>query len=205
MGPSTRQLRWGLATLAAACLTWAGCGNAFASAWMVVGGATSQPIGHYEFCKKNPDVCSIRSRDTGPERTTDAVWKTVVALNVRLNHAIQPMSDLQLYGQDEVWAYPAKGAGDCEDYVLEKQRELEAAGFPVTDLLITVVRKRDGEGHAVLTWRTDRGDFVLDNLTDDVVAWDETSYRYLKRQDSTDTGRWVAIREGAAPLVGALH
>ena len=62
------------------------------------------------------------------------------------------------------------GAGDCEDYVLEKRRELMHKGLSASDLLITVVRKPDGEGHAMLTVRTDKGDFVLDNLTDAVAV-----------------------------------
>ena len=78
------------------------------------------------------------------------------------------MSDYDIYGKDEVWAYPDKGVGDCEDYVLEKRRELNRLGMSLADLLITVVRKPDGEGHAVLTVRTDKGDYVLDNLTDKV-------------------------------------
>ena len=58
------------------------------------------------------------------------------------------------------------------------------------------------------TWtlRTDRGDFVLDNLTDAVRPWDQTGYRFLKRQASNHTGRWVTIRDGQppAPLVGSV-
>ena len=78
---------------------------------------------------------------------------------------IKPMNDIDIYGKDEVWAYP-DGVGDCEDYVLEKRRDLMRQGLSLANLLITVVRKPDGEGHAVLTVRTDKGDFVLDNLTD---------------------------------------
>jgi predicted transglutaminase-like cysteine proteinase len=66
------------------------------------------------------------------------------------------------------------------------------------------VRKPDGEGHAVLTVRTDKGDFILDNLTDKVRQWDQTGYRFLKRQAEDHTGRWVTVREGQAPLVGAV-
>ena len=69
-------------------------------------------------------------------------------------------------------------------------------GMSLSNLLITVVRKPDGEGHAVLTVRTDKGDFVLDNLTDAVRQWDATGYRFLKRQATDHTGRWVTIREG---------
>ncbi|TIU52620.1 MAG: transglutaminase, partial [Mesorhizobium sp.] len=110
-----------------------------------------------------------------------------------------------IYGKDEVWAFPDKGVGDCEDYVLEKRRQLYRMGVSLADLLITVVRKPDGEGHAVLTVRTDRGDYVLDNLNDKVKAWDETGYRFLKRQAIDNTGRWVSIRGGQQVLVGAVQ
>jgi predicted transglutaminase-like cysteine proteinase len=172
---------------------------------MVTGGLTSQPIGHYEFCKINPSECSIRSRNSVPEHVTGSLWKTLVAVNLEVNRAVTPMNDFDIYGKDEVWAYPDNGVGDCEDYVLEKRRQLIHKGLSVSNLLITVVRKPDGEGHAVLTVRTDKGDFILDNLTDAVRQWDETGYRFLKRQASDHTGHWVTIREGQAPLVGAVQ
>jgi len=171
---------------------------------MITGGLTSQPIGHYEFCKVNPGECAIRNRDNGPVRMTGALWRKIVAINVLVNKAIRPMNDEEIYGKAEVWTYPDANVGDCEDYVLLKQRDLVQSGVPTSDLLITVVRKPDGEGHAVLTLRTDKGDFVLDNLTDQVRQWDETGYRFLKRQSSVDTGRWVSIREGQTPTVAAV-
>lgn len=179
--------------------------QAFAAQPMLTGGLTSQPIGHYEFCRANPVECNIRLRDSGPERMSGSLWKQIVAVNVGVNAAIKPVNDIDLYGKDEVWAYPDNGVGDCEDYVLEKRRELMSRGVSLSNLLITVVRKPDGEGHAVLTLRTDKGDFVLDNLTDAVRQWDETGYRFLKRQASNHTGHWVGIREGQAPLVGAVQ
>ena len=78
-------------------------------------------------------------------------------------------------------------------------------GISLANLLITVVRKPDGEGHAVLTVRTNKGDYVLDNLTDKVRAWDQTGYRFLKRQASENTGRWVSIRDGQQVLVGSVQ
>ena len=172
---------------------------------MITGGLTSQPIGHYDFCRSNPGECAIRSMDQGPVHMTGALWRKVVAMNVAVNKAIRPMNDSDIYGKAEVWTYPNDNVGDCEDYVLEKQRDLVARGVAVSNLLITVVRKPDGEGHAVLTLRTDKGDFVLDNLTDQVRQWDETGYRFLKRQSSVDTGRWVSIREGQTPTVAAVE
>lgn len=135
---------------------------------------------------------------------TAALWQEIGEINVSVNKAIKPMNDLDQFGKDEVWSYP-DGTGDCEDYVLEKRRVLAAKGVSLSNLLITVVRKLDGEGHAVLTVRTDKGDFILDNLSDNVRNWNETEYRYLKRQSSVNTGRWVSIREGQTTLVGSVR
>jgi predicted transglutaminase-like cysteine proteinase len=170
---------------------------------MHTGGVTSQPIGHFEFCKTHASECDIRSEDKGPEPMSGDLWRKIVGVNTSVNASVEPMTDIDIYGKDEAWNYP-KGFGDCEDYVLEKRRLLIADGIPVSDLLITVVRKPDGEGHAVLTVRTDAGDFILDNLSGKVRSWEETGYRFLKRQASTNTGRWVSIRGGESTRVGAV-
>lgn len=172
---------------------------------MATGGLTSQPIGHYEFCRANPDECNVRTRRRGPLALTEALRETVLAINAAVNAAVKPMSDFDIYGRDEVWTYPDQGVGDCEDYVLEKRRQLAAIGVSLSNLLITVVRKQDGEGHAVLTLRTDKGDLILDNLNDELRLWYETGYRYLKRQSSEHAGRWVTLIEDRNMLVGAVR
>lgn len=171
---------------------------------MAVGRQTSQPIGHYEFCKANPAECLIRPSDTSVLAMTDAEWTLVTAVNIDVNRAIKPTSDIDNYGLDEVWAYPDNGKGDCEDYALLKRRLLNEKGISLANLLLTVVRKPDGEGHAVLTLRSDKGDFILDNLSDKVKPWRETGYKFLKRQASTNTGRWVSLLEDNNTLVGSL-
>ncbi|MFK0385252.1 transglutaminase-like cysteine peptidase [Agrobacterium sp. NPDC090273] len=171
---------------------------------MVTGGITSQPIGHYEFCQKYADECNIRSKVTPPPRVTEYGWGVVREINTSVNATIVAMTDQEIYGKDEVWEYPTT-AGDCEDFVLLKRKKLIEKGFAVSDLLITVVRKPDGEGHAVLTLRTTDGDFILDNLSDDVKLWTYTNYTYLKRQASFNTGRWISIEDGRDVLVGALR
>ncbi|EKF41675.1 transglutaminase [Nitratireductor indicus C115] len=181
-----------------------GLAQAEAGNSMATGGLTSQPIGHYEFCKANPLECSLRPRDTGPEKMNKALWRKLVSVNKSVNQAVKPMNDIDIYGEEEVWTYPSTGVGDCEDYVLEKRRALMRKGISLANLLITVVRKPDGEGHAILTVRTDRGDFVLDNLNDTVKLWNQTGYRYLKRQASNHTGMWVSLREDNNPVVGAV-
>lgn len=159
---------------------------------MRVGKVTSQPIGHYEFCKRFADECSVRSNRRSKAEVTAAGWDILRSVNTEVNARIVPMTDDEIFGRTEVWDYPSD-VGDCEDYVLEKRRLLLAHGFSEADLLITVVRKYDGTGHAVLTVSTSEGDFVLDNLDADVKRWSDTPYHYLKRQSSMHSGRWVEI------------
>ena len=56
------------------------------------------------------------------------------------------------------------------------------SGWPREVLLVTVVRDKKEEAHAVLTVTTDKGDYVLDNQTQDILLWSETGYRFVKRQ-----------------------
>jgi Predicted periplasmic protein len=171
---------------------------------MVTGAVTSQPIGHYEFCRQIPNECNKRLASKPAPKLTPRGWSLIKSVNDSVNSRIQAMTDKDIYGREEVWVYP-KDVGDCEDYALLKRRELAARGFSLSDLLITVVRKPDGEGHAVLTVRTAQGDFILDNLDREVKIWHETSYTFLKRQASFNTGRWVSIENGRDVLVGALR
>lgn len=193
---------WAIASVVAGLLL--GTDADAASRFMQVGAITSQPIGHYEFCQIHKDECNIKSTNTVAPRVTEHGWDIVRAVNLKVNHDIMPMTDQELYGKDEVWAYPVD-AGDCEDYALLKRRDLLQAGFSPADLLMTVVRKPDGEGHAVLTLRTSDGDYILDNLTNDIKLWSDTPYRYLKRQASFNTGRWVTIENSDEIVVGAVN
>ena len=169
---------------------------------MTVGNVTSQPIGHYDFCQRHTDECGP-IRNIGPVDMNAAAWALVNQVNLRVNKTIRPATDMEVYGQEEYWEYP-KTAGDCEDFALLKRRMLMQSGISASNLLMTVVRKPDGEGHAVLTLRTKQGDFILDNLEDEIKVWNQTPYSYLKRQASFNTGRWVTIENGNDVLVGAV-
>jgi predicted transglutaminase-like cysteine proteinase len=175
------------------------------SIFMAVKGKTTQPIGHHEFCLIHPSECAIKSVSRVRVRLDEARWKELSGINQSVNTGIRPATDADLYGKPEVWEFPKK-SGDCEDFVLRKRQLLMAKGWPAGALLITVVRQTNGDGHAVLTVTTNRGDLVLDNLDPQVRLWSETSYRYLKRQSEYDTGAWLAIEDGRSqPLVGSLR
>ncbi|MER3355183.1 MAG: transglutaminase-like cysteine peptidase [Hoeflea sp. D1-CHI-28] len=193
------------AVLVASAAFLAGSGVSGASGLsMQTGRITSQPIGHYEFCKQFASECGPVEGTGAAPRVTDYGWDVVHEVNRTVNLSIMPKTDLEIFGKEEVWAYP-EISGDCEDYVLLKRHMLIERGFSAADLLITVVRKPDGEGHAVLTIRTSEGDFVLDNLNDEIALWRDTSYSFLKRQASSNSGRWVTIENGSEVMVGALR
>ena len=85
--------------------------------------------------------------------------------------------------------------------MLLKRKLLAEEGFPIQALLVTVVKDQQNEGHAVLTLKTNRGEYVLDNMKDGVKAWNQTGYRFVKRQSQTDANTWVQIGEPtSAPM-----
>ncbi|MDK1492144.1 transglutaminase-like cysteine peptidase [Sinorhizobium sp. 7-81] len=170
---------------------------------ITVGGTTNPPIGHYEFCKSNPSECTANETDNGPMVLTREGWQKILEVNHEVNQAVTPMTDMEIHGVEEEWSYP-DAVGDCEDYVLLKRRNLIESGFSPADLLITVVLQPNGDGHAVLTVRTDRGDFILDNMRSKVLRWSETEYTFLKRQSSENAGRWVKLQDGRAVAVGSV-
>lgn len=156
------------------------------------GGVTSIPIGHAEFCRANPSECRGYPRQVEFETLDEANWAQLVAINDQMNRQIVPVSDLDLYRVDEFWTYP-DGYGDCEDIALAKRAALIANGWNPSTLLIAVVRQPNGEGHAVLMARTDRGDLILDNQDGLIKLWSETPYQYLKRQSQANPAQWVDI------------
>ena len=171
--------------------------------WMPTTGRTSQPVGHYEFCQQYPAGCQPNAPAAIPALTSE-LWAQMSEINNSVNVAIFPRTDEEMFGVAELWSYPTT-EGDCEDYALLKQYMLERIGVPRSALLITVLRQLNGAGHAVLTVRTQEGDFVLDNLDERILVWNETDYLYLKRQSEEDAGKWVAIADDRDILVGSIR
>ena len=131
---------------------------------------------------------------------TPKAWADMVKVNDWVNDNIKPMTDLEHWGVVERWNYPDDGYGDCEDYVLLKRRMLMQAGWPREALLITVVRDKKGDGHAVLTVKTNRGEFILDNQEAEILAWNKTGYRFVKRQSQVRSEYLgLARRSAGAP------
>jgi predicted transglutaminase-like cysteine proteinase len=158
-----------------------------------LGDNSRAPIGWIEFCSNHAKDCVGGTSSPRDVVLNGKSWKDLVRINKFVNDSVKPMTDQDHWGTVEKWSYPDDGYGDCEDYVLLKRRMLVQAGWPLEALLITVVREKSGDGHAVLTVKTDKGEFVLDNQNPEILLWSETNYRFVKRQSQTDPNRWVSL------------
>ena len=162
------------------------------------------PIGHKQFCRDNKRACPRERYEPVVVRLNEALWQQLIAINADVNRRVRPMTDKDLFGTEEHWSYPVNGYGDCEEYVLEKQRILIEAGWPKSALLITVAKDIQNSGHAVLTVRTDHGDMILDNQIEAVLPWYSTPYRYIKRQSASSPVQWTGISDTRVTTVSSV-
>ena len=186
-----RMLAFGLALGLAAAVASQAAANELL--FVTTGEATRPPVGWVEFCAEHPVDCKVAPAAPRDVVLSNKAWADLVRINKWVNENVTPMTDLEHWGAVEKWSYPDDGYGDCEDYVLLKRRMLMESGWPREALLVTVVREKNGNGHAVLTVKTDTGEFILDNQEERILLWSETSYRYVKRQSQSDPNRWVAL------------
>lgn len=129
-------------------------------------------------------------------RTDREQVKLLNQVNQLVNRTVKKATDQDLYGELEYWSLPrlvnGKLYGDCEDYALEKRRQLIAAGVPETALSMAVAFTARGESHAVLMVSLESGDWVLDNLTPWATPWGDLNYRWVERQ-IPGTALWTTV------------
>ena len=174
------------------------------STYAPIGHVTSVPYGWVDFCGRRPEECSLGKLSPVDVRLNKKTWTALQHVNKRVNELIEPITNLEHWGtMVDHWDYPIDGKGDCKVYALYKRKLLVEQGFPRQALLMTIVRDLQDEGHTILTVKTNRGEFVLDNLSDEIRAWDATGYRFVKRQSQEDPNVWVGLDPSAA-ATGAL-
>ncbi|TVR49838.1 MAG: hypothetical protein EA386_01270 [Rhodobacteraceae bacterium] len=145
-------------------------------------------LAHIRFCLVYEGQCDIRSDRRDPSMSVQDHRNEAMRVNFRVNRAIRPKPD---EGFDS-WDINVT-EGDCEDYALQKRADLIALGWPTDHLRIAIVRTAQKEPHAVLLVRIGGVDYVLDNLTPDVLRWDRTGHHYLMLQDRDDPRAWHDI------------
>ncbi|PZR90259.1 MAG: transglutaminase [Hyphomicrobiales bacterium] len=186
------------------------------ASYVPVGGPASVPYGWADFCRRYAGECDGGPLAPQDVNLTPQAMKEIERVDKWVNAHVKPVSHMEHWGVIDQWDYPADGKGDCEDYALFKRKILIDEGFPrqallmtvvalfkrkiLIDegfprqaLLMTVVKDEHNEGHAILTVKTSAGEFVIDNLNDEIKSWDRTGYRFVKRQSQTDQNVWLQI------------
>ena len=171
--------------------------------FMRIFGPAQPPHGFVRFCEATPQECASDNRPENRFNASAERLRQLDDVNRAVNKAIAPATDLEVYGVNEYWTLP-RSRGDCEDYALLKRHHLIKEGWPVSALLMTVVRDEKGEGHAVLTARTMQGDFILDNKIEEVRLWSQTPYEYVMRQSYINPRVWVALDTRQGPPATAM-
>ncbi len=171
--------------------------------FMRVFGNAQPPYGFVRFCEAQPSECNTAVSDEARYQATPERLSELDELNRAVNHTIEPATDIEIYGVNELWTLP-QTRGDCEDFALMKRHRLMQRGWPAAALLMTVVRDEKNEGHAVLTARTSQGDFILDNKVEAVRLWNQTPYHFVMRQSYIDPKVWVSLDATDATAPGAI-
>jgi len=154
------------------------------------------------FCQSYAAECVVDRSEPARISLTPAIWATIVSVNRRVNKSVEPKTDMEHLHVADRWDLAEDGIGDCEDFQLLKRHLLAEAGLPRRAMRMTVVIDEKGEGHAVLTLITDRGDLILDNKTNVIEAWHKTGYVFIKRE-SQDATAWVSLGGVTSPVTTA--
>lgn len=165
------------------------------------GRLTLAPLSAVKFCLSRPDQCRA-----APEEILNfdtELFETLREVNLSINRQIRPAA--KVYAAANNWSIDPVD-GDCNDYAVSKRHALLRAGLPASALLLAAVQTSAGEGHLVLLVRTDRGDYVLDNLSSQVRPAHATGYAWTKVQSASNPLYWheaQAVRSGSTLTLAA--
>jgi len=179
----------GICALLLAAMPVAASAGTTANAYLEATLQMDPPNAARELCARYDWACTDRRAGAGPSKAEQLAL--IAMVNREVNRAVRAVSDRQQYGRTDHWSLPTTAGGDCEDYALLKKKELIRHGLDPKTLLLATVLDRRRIPHAVLIYRSSKGDVLLDNLTDDVIDWRASAYIFLRMQNPEDPRRWV--------------
>lgn len=136
------------------------------------------PAAWFALLRKHPELDPAAVRFT-PTKLSVGRAAQLVRVNKEINDRIEFRSD----ANQDIWEIGDR-AGDCEDYALRKLRTLtQEHGFPRGALTLAACKLDYGRGHAVLLVHSDRGVYVMDNLTHRVMPWRDLPYSWIAREE----------------------
>lgn len=152
--------------------------------------STTAPLGYIDMCKYRSYLCTVDWNTTAeaPPHQLDAnSFAFLVRVTRWWNSTITPRVDPK-----ERWS-GSVSIGDCEEYAIAKRRTLLRNGYSPSQLLLVMVKERPDSliAHLILVVRTDKGNYVLDNLNGNVLLLEETKYIFVKRQREDRPFEWT--------------
>lgn len=159
---------------------------------------TLAPMAFTRFCLEYPAECKPQRLVFAGDRIELNItrWAELEDVNRTVNSSIHPeRNEDGLAGEKWLLGPPR---GDCNDYAVTKRHELIARGWPARTVLLSEVVTVSGEHHLVTVVRTDSGDLVLDNLTDQIMPWSRTPYRWVRIQMPRNPNYWASISDRSA-------
>lgn len=159
---------------------------------------TLSPFQHVRFCLRYPTDCKSDPAGTTTLELTTETLETMQRVNRDVNASIMPVAKSDAIADGGWTISPA--SGDCNDYAVTKRHELVQKGLPAKAVRLAVVKTQSGIGHLVLVVSTNKGDLVLDNLSETIVPWQLTRYQWVKIQSSSDARYWSEVSPRALVL-----
>jgi predicted transglutaminase-like cysteine proteinase len=159
---------------------------------------TLSPFQHVRFCLRYPTDCKSDPTGTTAVELTAETLETMQRVNRDVNASIMPAAKSDAIADGGWTISPA--SGDCNDYAVTKRHELVQKGLPAKAVRLAVVKTQSGIGHLVLVVATNKGDLVLDNLSETIVPWQLTKYQWVKIQSSSDARYWFEVKPRALVL-----
>jgi len=156
---------------------------------------TLAPMAFTQFCLKYPSDCKSGRLLLEGDRIelNDMRRSELETINRTVNSSIRPERNEDGLAGEKWLLSPLRG--DCNDYAVTKRHQLIARGWPARTVLLSEVVTVSGEHHLVTVVRTNSGDLVLDNLTDQIKPWSRTPYRWLRIQTPKNPNYWASISE----------
>jgi predicted transglutaminase-like cysteine proteinase len=154
---------------------------------------TLPPMAYFQFCERYTGECRPQHVifRGGPLKMTEERWADLRDINNTVNESIEPHRNQFGIAGEEWLINPNKG--DCNDYAVSKRHMLLSRGWPARALLLSEVTVASGEHHLILVVRTDRGDLVLDNMTQVIKPWNKVPYRWVRMQSAANPNIWSTI------------
>lgn len=156
---------------------------------MSAGDYVPAPSAWFALLRQHPEL-DPAGAPLKPVRLSVRQAAKLITVNKEINAAIQYRED----PSRDVWEVGGQ-EGDCEDFAIRKLQVLtQQHGFPRGALTLSACRLDRGRGHAVLLVHSDRGVYVMDNLTPRILPWRKLPYKWVAREEPGAPFRlWRAI------------